>query len=129
LHRIFSATRSARILDRAGYVRFRRWRLYAERGLRGEAVAVWRYGERLTLAFSDEPLAQYTVTDQPDKRHRKAVTAARRFATPHHAPPLPLWELGDGEWLTVLRLPDYAARTVRAAGRGQLPLVVTDDVG
>jgi len=129
LQRVFYATRSGRTLDRAGYVRFRRWRLYAERGLRGEAVAVWLYGERLTLAFSDEPLAQYTVTYQPDKRHLKAVTAARRFETPHRSPQLPLWELGDGEWLTVLRLPNYTPRTTRPGGQGQLPLFVLDDVG
>ncbi len=74
-------------------------------------------------------MAQYTVTYQPDKRHLKAVTAARRFETPHRSPQLPLWELGDGEWLTVLRLPDYAPRTTRTGGQGQLPLFVLDDVG
>lgn len=129
LQRVFYATRSGRTLDRAGYVRFRRWRLYAERGLRGEAVAVWLYGERLTLAFSDEPLAQYTVTYQPDKRRLKTVTEERRFATPHRSPQPSLWELGAGEWLAVLRLPDYAPRTTRAGGQGQLPLFVLDDVG
>ncbi len=128
LQRVFYATRSGRTLDQAGYVRFRRWRLYAERGLRGEAVAVWLYGERLTLAFSDEPLAQYTVTYQPDKRHLKAVTEARRFETPHRSPQPPLWEWGDGEWLTVLRLPDYAPRTTRTGSQRQLPLFVLDDV-
>lgn len=129
LQRVFYATRSGRTLDRAGYVRFRRWRLYAERGLRGEAVAVWLYGERLTLAFSDEPLAQYTVAYQPDKRHLKAVTEERRFATPHRSPQPPLWDLGDGEWLRVLRLPDYAPRTRRTGEQGQLPLFALDGVG
>jgi len=129
LQRVFSATRSGRTLDRAGSGRFRRWRLYAERGLRGAAVAVWLYGERRTLACSDEPVAQYTVTYQPDKRHLRTVTAARRFETPHRSPQPPLWAWGDGEWLTVLRLPDYAPRTVRTGGARQLPLFVAADVG
>src|SRR4051794_13550857 len=51
LHRIFYATRFGRVLNRAGYVRFRHWRLYGERGLAGDAVAVWLYGEHLTIAF------------------------------------------------------------------------------
>jgi hypothetical protein len=39
-----------RVLDRAGYIRFRRWRVSAERGLSGTpVVAVWRYAEHLTL--------------------------------------------------------------------------------
>ncbi len=84
-------------------------------------MAVWLYGERLTLAFSDEPLAQYTVAYQPDKRHLKAVTAERLFETPHRSPQQPLWDLGDGEWLRVLRLPDYAPRTRRTGDQGQLP--------
>lgn len=129
MQRVCYATRSGRTLDQAGDVRFRRWRRYAERGLRGEAVAVWLYGERLTLAFSDEPLAQYTVAYQPDKRHLRTVTEERLFATPHRSPQLALWELGDGAWLTVLRLPDYAPRTARTGGQGQLPLFDAGSVG
>jgi putative transposase len=98
LRRVLYATRAGRTLDRSGYVRFRRWRLYAERGLRGEAVAVWLYGERLTLAFSDEPLAQYTVTYQPDKRHLKTVTEERLFETPiaRRSRPYGNWATGRG---------------------------------
>jgi hypothetical protein len=40
LHRIFYSTRFCRVLDRADYARFRRWRVYAKRGLVGEPVAV-----------------------------------------------------------------------------------------
>lgn len=65
LHRIFYATRFCRKLDRAGYVRFRHWRVYGERGLAGDAAAVWLYGETLTVSFADEALAQYTVSYQP----------------------------------------------------------------
>ncbi len=110
LHRIFYATRSGRKLDRLGYCRFRHWRVYGEQGLSGTGVAVWLYGEHLTVEFADEPLAQYQVTYQPDKRHLKTVTVAQLFDTPHRSPQLPLWELGDGEWLKVLKRAPYAAR-------------------
>ncbi len=117
LHRIFHATRFGRRVDRLGYVRFRHWRLYGEQGLRGEQLAVWLYGEHLTVAFADEPLAQYRVSYQPDKRHLKTVTEPHLFETPFRSTQLPLWELGDGDWLKVLRAPEYAPRK----GRPSLP--------
>ena len=68
LHPIFSGTRFGRVLDRAGYARFRCWRVYAENGLRGKPIAVWLGAKHLTLVDNDEPLARYRVTYQPDKR-------------------------------------------------------------
>jgi len=85
LHRIFYTTRFGRMIDRAGYLRFRRWRVYAERGLPGQQDAVWLYAEHLTMVYRDEPLAQYQVAYQPDKRHLKAVV---KEASLRHAPPL-----------------------------------------
>jgi hypothetical protein len=110
LHRVFYATRFGRRVDRAGFVRFRHWRLYGEASLAEQHTAVWLYGEHLTVEFADEPLAQYHVTYQPDKRHLKTVTEPHLFATAHRSPQLPLWELGEGEWLQVLRVPAYAPR-------------------
>ena len=95
----------------------------------GERAAVWLYGEHLTVEFADEPLAQYRVSYQPDKRHLKAVTDPYLFETPHRSPQLPLWELGDGEWLTVLRLPAYAPRRARPATPLQAPLLPRDLTG
>ena len=40
---MFYATRFGRTVDRAGYVRFRHWRLYGEAGLAGDRAAVWLY--------------------------------------------------------------------------------------
>jgi putative transposase len=122
LHRIFYTTRFGRVLDRAGYIRFRRWRVYAERGLPGKPVAVWLYAEHLTLVYKDEPLAQYRVTYQPDKRRLKTVAEEQRFEAPHQSPQPPLWAWGDDEWLRVLRLPEYASRQRRREAAGQLPL-------
>lgn len=122
LHRICYTTRFGRVLDRAGYVRFRRWRVYAERGLPGQPVAVWLYAEHLTLVYQDEPLAQYRVAYQPDKRRLKGVTEERLFETPHRSPQPTLWAWGEGEWLRVLRLPHYAPRRRHGARYIQAPL-------
>lgn len=129
LHRIVSTTRFGRVLARAGSVRFRRWRVSAERGLRGEQAAVWLYAEHLTVAYRDEPLAQYRVTSQPDKRRRKVVAPAHRFATPHQSPQLPLWTPTEDAWLKVLRLPDYARRQPPATDGVQLPLFTAASYG
>ncbi len=86
LHRVFYRTRSGRTLDRLGYLRFRNWRMYGERGLAGEGVAVWLYERTLTVEFADEALAQYTATYQPDKRHFMAMAESRLFETPHRSP-------------------------------------------
>lgn len=113
LHRIFYATRFGRVLNRAGYVRFRHWRLYGERGLAGDAVAVWLYGEHLTIAFADEALAQYGVTYQPNQRHLATVVEEYRFETPYQSPQRMLWEPHADEWLTVVRVAPYVRRRPR----------------
>lgn len=128
LHRIFYSTRFGRVLDRAGYARFRRWRVYAERGLGGAPVAIWLYAEHLTLVYQDEPLAQYRVAYQPDHRHLKAVTPTQLFETAHRSPQLPLWTR-DVDWLPVLRLPAYAPRRPQPPATDQPPLFALDEVG
>jgi hypothetical protein len=117
------------VLDRAGYARFRRWRVYAERGLGGEPVAVWLCAEHLTLVCQDGPLAQYRVAYQPDQRRLKAAAAAQLFETAHRSPQLPLWTAGEDGWLPVLRLPAYAPRQPRPPGAVQPPLCPLDNVG
>ena len=91
-------------------------------GVAGSHAAVWLYGEHLTVEFADEPLAQYRVTYQPDKRHLWTVAEPNLFETPHRSPQLPLWELGRGEWLQVLRVLEYAPRQARRVGGVQLRL-------
>ncbi len=118
LHRVCYRTRFGRVLDRLGGcplggMRFRHWRVYGERGLAKAHAAVWLYGETLTIEFADEPLAQYHVRYQPDRRHLLAVEKLRVFETPHRSPQLPLWELSDTEWLKVLPRPPYAPRRPR----------------
>ena len=110
LHRAFYTTRFGRRLSRTGYLRFRHWRLYGEHGLAGEAVVVWLYGEQLTVAFADEALAEYQVTYQPDQRQFMEVTEAQLFETPYRSPQLSFWKRDEVEWLSVIRVPPYAAR-------------------
>ena len=108
-------TRFGRVLDRAGYARFRRWRVYAERGLGGEPVAVWLYAEHLTLVYRDEPLAQYRVAYQPDQRRLKTVTPEQLFET---AAPLAATAAVDrGARTTGCRC--CGCRPTRRGGRGR----------
>jgi transposase len=110
LERIFCATRFGRQLDRAGYVRFRHWRLYGELGLSGKRAAVWLYKETLTIEFAEEPLSQFAVDYQPDKKHLRHVTNPRRFETRYQSPQMSLWPEGEVEWHLVRRGPEYASR-------------------
>ena len=110
LHFAFHATRFARRLDRLGYVRFRDYRVYSEVGLARRLVAVWLYEERLTVAFDDTLLAQSTVEYQPDRKHFRSVSEPQLYATQYQSPQLPLCELGNQEWIKVVRLPPRAIR-------------------
>jgi hypothetical protein len=124
LHRIFYTTRFGRKLDKLGYVRFRHWRIYGEHGLAGKQATVWLYGETLLLEFSDEPLAQYSVDYEPDHRHLREVMPRQLFETRFHSPQPPLWELGDGEWLKVIRGPPRRQRNKFLSAARQVPLAL-----
>jgi transposase InsO family protein len=124
LHRVFYTTRFGRKLDKLGYVRFRHWRMYGEQGLSGRHAAIWLYGETLLLEFADEPLSQYSVTYDADRRHLKDVQPRQLFETRHRSPQLALWELGDGEWLKVVRVLPRASARRPSSLAVQQPLVL-----
>jgi len=92
LARLFRPLRFSRRLDRVGYVRFRHWRVYGERGLPRQGVWVWLSDETLTLAYGEEPLAYYTVTAD-GKGQLTAVTESRLVRTRHQSRQPWLWEL------------------------------------
>lgn len=123
----FAPVDMPRRVDRSGYVRFRRWRLYGERGLARQTVAVWLTTERLVQTYRDEPLAQYAVTYARDRRQLRAVRKERRFATPFQSPQPPLWEPAEGEWLRVLRLPAPLPQRPRPVVGEQLALFALAD--
>jgi hypothetical protein len=123
LDRLFRL-RSERVFDRQGYLRFRRWRVYGERGLAGRRGAVWLSGDTLTVAYDEEALAQYAAAFAPGTRRIAALTDARLFATRHPSPQPFLANLGETEWHPVMRLRPYATRRPRYAIDAQLRLPV-----
>jgi hypothetical protein len=121
LNRLFRL-RSDRHFDVGGYLRYKRWRIYGERGLAGRTGSVWLFGEVLTVAFGDDTLAQYRVSYEPDERRIQALTEPRLFENRYPSPQPFLWDLGDVEWHLVRRLPPYRARRSRPAIDAQRPL-------
>jgi putative transposase len=109
LARIFFATEFTRHLDRSGYIRFRRWRFYAEAGLAKQDVQVSFYTSTLKIEYQETELAFYTV-EWEDNKHIKEVKNPHLIETGYRSPQLTLWTLGPDEWLLFLKLPDYAAR-------------------
>ena len=45
-------------------------------------MAVWLYGENLTVHFAEEPLAQYKVAYAGDGKRLRRVSDPRLFETP-----------------------------------------------
>src|SRR5579859_5490237 len=119
LAQAFAPVQFARRADRSGYIRFRHWRLYAERGLERQPIGVWLTGERLTVVYSDEPLAQYGVSYERDQHQLRAVREERLYPTPFQSPQPLLWPPREGEWLTVLRLTPNAPRRRRVQAVGE----------
>jgi hypothetical protein len=78
---------SLRLLDAAGCMRFRLWRLVGELGLVYKQATLWLSGETLTLACADTPLSQSIVSYRPDRRHFRRVAEPRWFETPYRSPP------------------------------------------
>ena len=94
----------------------------------GDAVAVWLYGEHLTIAFADEALAQYGVTYQRDHQHLATVIEEHRFETPYQSPQRELWEPQPDEWLTVLRVAPYAPRRPRPTSESHQLRLSSDEM-
>jgi len=124
LHRVFYAARSLRRVDQLGYVRFRHWRIYGAGGLAKQRAAIWLYSETLTVEFNEEPLVQYTVSYESGRRQLRTVEPRRLFETKYCSPQQALWELGDGEWLKVVRLPAPRRLSPRAHIHLQLTLAL-----
>ena len=125
LDRLFRL-RAARFLNPGGSLRFRHWRLYAERGLAGKRAAVWINGETLTLEYETETLAQYRVAVDTDGSHLREVSEPRFFATNHGSPQPFLPVLEETEWHPARRLPPYRSRRSHIDDEGQPPLFTAD---
>lgn len=118
LDRLFRL-RALRHITAGGAVRFRHWRLYAERGLAGERAAIWVHGETLTVEYETETLAQYRVALEPDERQLREVSEPRFFATVYRSPQPFLPPLDAVEWHPAQRLAPYRPRRARTGARRQ----------
>ena len=122
LDRLFRL-RAQRRVDAQGFVRYRHWRLYGERGLIGADAAVWLFGDTLTIEYATETLAQYQVATVPTSRHIRQISEPHLFATQHRSPQPFLDTLDVVEWHPVLRLVPYQPRRKMEGGSDrQLPL-------
>ena len=119
LAQLFAPVRYERRLDRAGYVQFRRWRVYGNRALAQDAALVWLSEETLTVGLAAEPLAYYSV-----KVNRRgeltAVTTPQLLPVPYQArqPRLWPWAPNSAEWQLALRVPARGRRRRRRPAAG-----------
>ena len=126
LARCFAPILSTRHVDQQGYVRFRNWRLYGERGLADRPASVWVTEEEVTIQVADDPLARYGVTYQRDHRHFRQVTPKRIFETGYRPPQPPLLELGPDDWLLAIEQPRRPRRRRRRSSLVQAELFSRD---
>jgi hypothetical protein len=126
LARIFIPLRYGRRFDQQGYVRFRHWRIYGERGLMGRQAFVWLADQYLIIQFEAAPLAQYRVTYERDHRGIREMTEPRLFETRYRSPQPLLPELHAEDWRVMIRLPEPAPRRRRLAASRQLPLLADE---
>ena len=118
--------RAVRRLSANGYVRFRHWRLYGERGLAGEQAAVWVWDDELTIEWASDTLAQYRVTYEADGRHLREVGEPRLYASGHASPQPFLSPLDAVVWHPARRLAPYRLRRRRRKEAQQERLFAED---
>jgi hypothetical protein len=67
-------------------------------------------------------LSHTVSATEPDRQHLRDVVPRQLFETQFRSPQLPVWEIGDGEWLKVVRVPEATRRRKRRAVGEQLRL-------
>ncbi len=113
IYRAFSAIGETRVLNKAGYAKFRNFLLYGEQGLAGQEALINIFQDTLTLEYGEYPLSKYAVEWQPDDRHLLRVGNPRLYQHPYHTPQLPLWDATDVEWHVIIRCTPKARRKKR----------------
>jgi Integrase core domain. len=131
VYRPFSAICETRILNKAGYAKFRHFLLYGEQGLEGKKTHVNIFQDLLTLEYGEQPLSRYAVEWQPDDTHLLRVGNPRLYEHPYHSPQLQLWETGEVEWHVIIRLDPICRRHKRKKRLLllQLPLFEEENTG
>ena len=134
LERAFFSTRFTRVLNTSGYARLKHWKIYAEEGLARSEVTLWLGPEVLTVEFAGEPIARYDVEYSALTKNLRKVKRPKLFETSYRVAVaqlrlFELEELGEGGWLKVLRLEDYALRKPRRPQMLQEVLFSYLDIG
>jgi len=114
LHHAFSALCETRVLNKAGYARFRNVLLYGEWALAGKTVEMNLFQDTLALEYGEHVLAKYSVEFQPDDRQLLQVGNPRLFEHPYHSLQLSLWPAGSVEWYVILPCKPTSPRRKRA---------------
>ncbi len=115
IYRAFSAIGETRVLNKAGYAKFRNFLLYGEQGLARQETLVNIFQDTLALEYGKYPLSKYSVEWQPDDRHLLRVGNPRLYQHPYQTPQLLLWEPGAVEWHVIIRCEPKAPRNKRIA--------------
>lgn len=118
--------RSTRVLNSAGFLRFRHWRLYGERALADERAAVWVAGETLSIEYRAATLVQYRVAFETGGRQIREISEPTLFPHRHPSPQPFLPALDQTEWRPVRRLVPYRPRRVRNEAPRQDRLFTTE---
>ena len=88
VYRTFEAICETRRIKKAGYVKFRNFLLYGERGLAGQEAAVNIFQDLLTLEYNEEKLSRYSVEWQPEDRYLARVGNPRFYQHLYQLPQL-----------------------------------------
>jgi putative transposase len=123
VHQIFRVARGERQVKANGYIRFRHWDLYGERGLARHPVAVWLSADvtTVTIEYAHAPLAQYTAAPAAKRTRFKDVTLLHLFENHFPSPQLLLWEPTAVEWRLALPRPTTASRRPRELPNAMQP--------
>jgi hypothetical protein len=100
-----------------GYIRFRHWELYSERGLARHHVTVWLSadGTTVTITYAHEPLAQYTAAPEAKGTRFKDVSLLQLFENQFPSPQLMLWNRNAVDWRPAVHHPRAAPPRQRSA--------------
>jgi hypothetical protein len=114
VHHAFSARLETRVLNKAGYARFRNFLVYGEWALAGKTVGINLFQDTLALEYREHVLAKYSVEFQPDDRQLLHVGNPRLFEHPYHSLQLSLWPASSVEWYAILPCKPTSPRRKRA---------------
>jgi hypothetical protein len=125
VHQIFRVARGERSVRPNGYLRFRYWDLYSERGLARHHVAVWLAADvtTVTIEYAHQPLAQYSAIPDAQQQRFKEVALLQLFENHFPSPQLSLWEPTTVEWRHAIPRAGPTSRHPRGLQKTMQPLL------